>query len=76
MRRLPALLLLAPALFAAEDRPPIRAVTAFIELDKTNYVTHIETAAKFLATAKSALNAVGFEGAGITTQPFPNTPEA
>src|SRR5215467_1098648 len=58
---------------AAEVRPRIRAVTAFIEIDATNYAARIEEAQKFLAAAKDALNAAGFEGAGgrITTQPFP-----
>ncbi len=58
---------------AAEVRPRIRAVTAFIEIDPSNYTARIEEAQKFLATARDALNKAGFEGAGgrITTQPFP-----
>jgi len=58
---------------AAEVRPRIRAVTAFIEIDPNNYAAQIEDAQKFLASAKDALNKAGFEGAGgrITTQPFP-----
>src|SRR6266704_1356788 len=58
---------------AAEGRPRIRAVTAFIEIDSGNYAARIEDAQKFLAAAKDALNKAGFEGAGgrITTQPFP-----
>jgi len=58
---------------AAEVRPRIRAVTAFIEIDSGNYAARIEDAQKFLAAAKDALNKAGFEGAGgrITTQPFP-----
>jgi uncharacterized protein (UPF0210 family) len=58
---------------AAEVRPRIRAVTAFIEIDPNNYASRIEDAQKFLASAKDALNKAGFEGAGgrITTQPFP-----
>src|SRR5215831_4230485 len=58
---------------SAEVRPRIRAVTAFIEIDPTNYATRIQEAQRFLAAAKEALNKAGFEGAGgrITTQPFP-----
>src|SRR5213592_3635648 len=58
---------------AAEVRPRIRAVTAFIEIDPNNYAARIQDAQKFLAAAKDALNKAGFEGAGgrITTQPFP-----
>ena len=61
------------AVSAAEVRPRIRAVTAFIEIDSNNYASRIEDAQKFLAAAKDALNKAGFEGAGgrITTQPFP-----
>ncbi len=59
--------------FAADSRPRIRAVTAFIEIDRNNYAAKIEETQKFLAAAKDALNRAGFEGAGgrITTQPFP-----
>src|SRR5215471_12629121 len=58
---------------AAEVRPRIRAVTAFVEIDPSNYAAKISEAQKFLAAAKDALNKAGFEGAGgrITTQPFP-----
>src|SRR5215831_7773003 len=58
---------------AAEVRPRIRAVTAFVEIDPSNYAERIAEAQKFLAAAKDALNKAGFEGAGgrITTQPFP-----
>src|SRR5215470_17915040 len=58
---------------AAQVRPRIRAVTAYIEIDRTNYADKIAEAQKFLAAAKAVLNKAGFEGAGgrITTQPFP-----
>jgi uncharacterized protein (UPF0210 family) len=58
---------------AADNRPRIRAVTAFIEIDQNNYASKIADTQKFLAGAKEGLNAAGFEGAGgrITTQPFP-----
>ena len=59
--------------WAADSRPRIRAVTAFITIDQNNYAAKIEEAQKFLANAKDALNRAGFEGAGgrLTTQPFP-----
>lgn len=58
---------------AADSRPRIRAVTAFIEIDSNNYAARIEETQKFLAGAKDVLNRAGFEGAGgrITTNPFP-----
>jgi uncharacterized protein (UPF0210 family) len=73
MRRLLLVVCLSGLVFAADNRPRIRAVTAFIEVDQNNYTAKIEETQKFLATAKDALNAAGFEGAGgrITTQPFP-----
>ena len=58
---------------AAQDKPGIRAVTAFVTLDKDNYAARMDEAAKFFAQAKTALNQAGFPGAGgrITTEPFP-----
>src|SRR6202165_4064769 len=68
-----AALAFGPHTFAADSRPRIRAVTAFIEIDRNNYAAKIEETQKFLTVAKEALNRAGFEGAGgrITTQPFP-----
>jgi hypothetical protein len=73
MRKTLLILCFAILASAAEVRPRIRAVTAFIEIDSNNYASRIEDAQKFLAAAKEALNKAGFEGAGgrITTQPFP-----
>jgi uncharacterized protein (UPF0210 family) len=55
------------------DYPNIRAVTAFITIDKDNYAAKMEETATFLNTAKTALNEAGFGGAGgrVTTNPFP-----
>jgi len=73
MRKLLLALIFAAIAFSADVRPRIRAVTAFIEIDRNNYAARIEEAQKFLATAQDALNKAGFEGAGgrLTTQPFP-----
>ena len=58
---------------AMPDKPAIRAVTAFVTLDKDNYAARMDETAKFLAQAKTALNQAGFPGAGgrVTTEPFP-----
>jgi uncharacterized protein (UPF0210 family) len=63
----------AHAQSAVQDKPAIRAVTAFITIDKDNYAARMDEAAQFLAAAKTALNQAGFAGAAgrVTTQPFP-----
>src|SRR5579871_3146753 len=73
MRKAALFVSYAALAFAADSRPRIRAVTAFIEIDRNNYAAKIEDTQKFLSVAKEALNRAGFEGAGgrITTQPFP-----
>jgi len=73
MLRAVLIFLLSALALGAEVRPRIRAVTAFIEIDRNNYAAKIQEAQKFLGAAKEALNRAGFEGAGgrITTQPFP-----
>jgi uncharacterized protein (UPF0210 family) len=73
MRRVLLAFLFPVLAFSADVRPRIRAVTAFIEIDRNNYAARIEEAQKFLAAAQDALNKAGFEGAGgrLTTQPFP-----
>ena len=55
------------------DRPKIRAVTAFIHLDRAHYQDQIAETLKFLRRAKSAFELGGYEvqTIRITTQPFP-----
>jgi uncharacterized protein (UPF0210 family) len=73
MRKILLAFAFAALLSAADSRPRIRAVTAFVEIDSNNYAARIEETQKFLKGAKEAFNRAGFEGAGgrITTQPFP-----
>ncbi|MGH9748147.1 MAG: DUF711 family protein [Candidatus Acidiferrales bacterium] len=54
-------------------QPKIRAVTAFIRLDRPHYETQIQETLKFLRAAKAAFEKSGYEvqGVRITTQPFP-----
>jgi hypothetical protein len=76
---LPVLLLIAatnPKITPAQNiahRPKIRAVTAFIRLDRTHYESQIQETLKFLHAAKSAFEKSGYEvqTIRITTQPFP-----
>jgi uncharacterized protein (UPF0210 family) len=53
--------------------PPIRAVTAFVRVEKGTYVARIDEAAQFLSAAQAAFHQAGFSGAAgrVTTQPFP-----
>jgi uncharacterized protein (UPF0210 family) len=54
-------------------KPKIRAVTAFIRLDRAQYKSQIADALKFLRAAKAAFEKTGYEveTIRITTQPFP-----
>ncbi|MGB9243400.1 MAG: hypothetical protein WCC03_08615 [Candidatus Acidiferrales bacterium] len=58
---------------AIANKPKIRAVTAFIRLDRSQYESQIQETLKFLRAAKSTLEKSGYEveGIRITTQPFP-----
>jgi len=55
------------------SKPIIRALTAFIRLDRAKYELQIQETLKFLRTAKSTLEKSGYEvqTIRITTQPFP-----
>ena len=58
---------------SAANKPKIRAVTAFIRLDRAQYESQIQETLKFLRSAKSQFEKSGYEveGIRITTQPFP-----
>jgi len=55
------------------DKPKIRAITAFVNLDRTQYQPQIEDAVKMLKYAKTVFESRGFEvqTIRISTQPFP-----
>jgi len=65
----------ASATRAAEPptKPKIRAVTAFVRLDRAQYKTQIAETLVFLRKAKTAYEKAGYEvqTIRITTQPFP-----
>jgi uncharacterized protein (UPF0210 family) len=54
-------------------QPRIRTVTAFVRLDRANYLAQVAEALKMLRAAKSAFTQAGYEveTIRITTQPFP-----
>lgn len=75
---LPFLLLLpvfyfSPAGWAAQ-KPKVRAVTAFVRLERARYPAQVEQALQFLRKAKAEYEQAGYEvqTLRITTQPFPD----
>ncbi len=62
-----------PASRRESARPKVRAITAFIHLDRARYEAEVSEALKVLREAKRALEAGGYEveSVRITTQPFP-----
>jgi uncharacterized protein len=58
---------------AGAPKPKIRAVTAFLHLDRPRYNEQIQATLEFLQQAKSRFTKEGYdvEGVRITTQPFP-----
>src|SRR5271156_511300 len=59
------------------DKPKIRAITAFVNLDRTQYQPQIEDALKMLKYARTVFESRGFEvqTIRISTQPFPQYTE-
>jgi uncharacterized protein (UPF0210 family) len=57
----------------AAQKPKIRAVTAFVRLDRAHYKEQIQEALVFLRAAKKKFEQTGYEveTIRITTQPFP-----
>src|ERR1700684_4271806 len=79
--RAPLLLTLAFFFIAASaargaepaSKPKIRAITAFVRIDRTHYKEQIQDTLNFLRQAKVAFEKSGYEvqTIRITTQPFP-----
>jgi uncharacterized protein len=63
----------APAKPPATPKPHVRAITAFINLDRTQYQLQIAEAAKFLGYAQTVFESRGYtvDTLRIATQPFP-----
>jgi uncharacterized protein (UPF0210 family) len=72
-RFLISLLVLCAAPFAAAQlKPRVRAVTAFVRIDREHYQAQMQDALSFLQRARSAYQAAGYQvqTLRITTQPF------
>jgi uncharacterized protein (UPF0210 family) len=59
--------------FAADSRPKVRAITAFIDIDPKSYDAQFANAMRFLNSARESYHRAGFEveTVRIVTQPFP-----
>ena len=72
---LPLFFIAAPATRPADSpsKPKIRAVTAFVRIDRAHYKEQIQDTLSFLHQAKAAFEKSGYEvqTIRITTQPFP-----
>jgi uncharacterized protein (UPF0210 family) len=55
------------------SRPKVRAITAFVNINRANYKTELTKTQEFLAAAQAEYEKAGFEvqSVRITTQPFP-----
>ena len=80
LRALPLLLLLAPfcipsrlSAIVGVEKPKIRAITAFVQIDRAHYREQIAETLKMLRHAKMEFEKGGYEveSVRITTQPFP-----
>ena len=73
MRKFLLFLALACVAFAADSRPKVRAITAFIRIDPQSYEQQYADTMRFLNDARAAYRAAGFEveSVRIVTQPFP-----
>jgi len=62
-----------PAKPAADTRPHVRTITAFINLDRSQYQLQLAETAKFLGYAKTVFETRGYtvETLRVVTQPFP-----
>jgi len=65
--------LASPRLVSAEEKPKVRAITAFVRLDRAHYREQIQEALQMLRQAREAYQQAGYEvqAIRISTQPFP-----
>jgi uncharacterized protein (UPF0210 family) len=72
MRKVLLLAIALAAIAAADSKPKVRAITAFIRIDVKNYEAQVGEAVKFLNAARGEYRAAGFEveTIRIATQPL------
>lgn len=66
-------LLSLPHVVRAAEKPKVRAITAFVSIERARYQTQVREAAEMLRKAKAAFEAAGYEvqTMRLATQPFP-----
>ncbi len=66
-------LLNLPLVARAAEKPKVRAITAFVRIERPRYQTQVREALEMLRKAKAAFEAAGYEVQTIrlATQPFP-----
>ena len=69
---IPLLIFCASAFAKAQTKPRVRAITAFVRIDRMHYQAQVQDAVTFLHRARSAFQGAGYEvqTLRITTQPF------
>ncbi|HET7748484.1 MAG TPA: DUF711 family protein [Terriglobales bacterium] len=70
---IPLLIFCASAFAVAQAKPRVRAITAFVRINRRHYQAQVQGAVSFLQRARSAYQAAGYEvqTVRLTTQPFP-----
>jgi uncharacterized protein len=73
MRQALLALFLASVAIAADSRPKVRAITAFVDIDAKTYAAQLGSTVTFLNAARESYKRAGFdvETIRIATQPFP-----
>jgi len=71
MRKALLITALSSLAFAADSRPKVRAITAFIRIDAAHYETQVADAVTFLNTARDQYKSAGFEVETIRVVPQP-----
>src|SRR5690348_6736601 len=68
----PLLIFCANSFASAQTKPRVRAITAFVRIDREHYQAQVQDTLSFLQRARSAYQAAGYEvqTLRITTQPF------
>ena len=70
---IPLLIICTTTIAMAQAKPRVRAITAFVRIDREHHEAQVQDAVSFLQRARSAYQEAGYEveTLRITTQPLP-----